>query len=549
MQDATNQATDFGDYLRPLRVRWWLIAIIALVAAIGTYRYYAGKPVIYTATTRLYMQPNQVALPGNTSNGFDPSFIANQAILLRTPAVAAIAAKKIGWRGDPSVLLGYVSAVPEQGTDFMTISGVGTNAVDAARIANAFAQAYIANQTANTAQVIAQAIKGQQRNLAQIPQDAAHQLQREQLASGIAQLQLEQSTPTAPASQVQPAGLGVPSASDPTSHAIYGLILGLVIGIALSYALDALDRRIKRVPDVESAYDAPVLAKVPWAPPHVVNADPREGLPAALAEPFRALRTSLQLRPHASHSSNGNGVGAGHLQTILVASAVPDEGKSTVARNLALAYLEGGHRVVLVDCDLRRPDLTRSLRVDAVPGLPEVLTGVANVSEALQAVEIENDELPLIERVHEPVDEDALVLLGGGGHHEGLKTRRFIVPDPSPSAPQLSVLPSRTPPWNPTAIFGGDGIKDVLRKLRAQFDVVILDSSPLTVVSDAAPLVPLVDGVLLVGRVKKTTVPAVKDLKTMLTRLPHANVLGVVANDVRERSGTYVYSHAHEASA
>jgi Mrp family chromosome partitioning ATPase len=110
-------------------------------------------------------------------------------------------------------------------------------------------------------------------------------------------------------------------------------------------------------------------------------------------------------------------------------------------------------------------------------------------------------------------------------------------------------LPSGAPPWNPAPVFGTSEFESVLATLRADYDAVLIDSAPLTVVSDAAPLLPLVDGVLVVSRVKKSPISAVQELKAMFERVPHVNVVGVVANDVRERNGTYVYSRAYEAKA
>lgn len=545
---------DFAEYLRPLRARWWLIAIIGIVAAVASYRYYAGKPVVYSASTSLYMVGSSNALTGQANSGpTDPTFIPNQAILIKTEAVAAVAAKDLGFRGYPGDLLGSVGAAPVTGTDFMTITGVAPDSLDAVRIANAFATAYISTSEQTDNGVLEQDLKTQQARLAALPNDTAHQDERAEVEGLISQLQLQESLPTVPAKQVQPALVGVPTQSDPTSHAIFALFVGLLIGAGLAFLLDTLDRRLKRVGDIEELYGEPVIAKVPWVAPKVCNASPQAGLQPPLAEAFRGLRTALQLRAveHSRGNGNGNGAANGHvssqLRTILIVSAIPDEGKSTVARNLALAYLEAGNRVAVVDCDMRQPDLTKSFGVEPTPGLPEVLTGDATVSDCLQTVEVANQDLETMIRARRGTRAESMYLVtAGGAPAADFAFRRGAEPSAErPPEPALAVLPSSPPPWNPAAVFEAGGMEDVLGTLRSEFDVIIMDSSPLATVSDAAPLLSLADAVLVVSRIRKSQISAVQELRTVLGRVPHTDVVGVVANDVRDRNGTFVYSRAY----
>ena len=542
MHETKTETAERTDYLRPLRARWWMIVIIALVAAVGTYRYYAGKPVVYVASTDLYMQSNSAAnLLGQAANQSvdDPSFLQNQAILLRTEGVAVEAAKLLGYKGPAGALLGYVTASPLQGADFLVVTASAPNAFDAGRIANAFAQAYIATQETSSRQLALQSVQSLQKQIAALPNDASHANQRQQLLSQVSQLQLYQSAPPAPATQVQPAGLGSPIASNPKSHAIYGLALGLLIGAALAYALDALNRRIKRVEDIEPLYGASVIAKIPSAPRTACSADPAEGLQPPIAEAFRALRAALELR---STGLPDGERGVARLRTIMVTSATMGDGKSTVVRNLAMAYVEAGRRVAVVDCDLRRPDLAASLDLDPDPGLPEVLTGTAMTSDALRHVEVGGDEFAMLTRTR---TSDSAELLSNLQSRDGRDVLTTYRNDRAVGGePGLWVMPSSTPSWNPAAIFAGGRFEAVLQGLRAEHDIVILDTSPLAAVSDAAPLLPLVDGVLLVSRIKHTSTNAVADLKAVLAAVPDTEMIGVVANDVRARNPSYAYPYS-----
>jgi Mrp family chromosome partitioning ATPase/capsular polysaccharide biosynthesis protein len=534
--DDTNSAQQ-PDYLRPLKARWWLIAMIAVVVAAGTYKYYAGKPVFYESSTSLYMQ--QSGGISGTNSALDPNFLANQAVLLRTDGVAVQAARLLHYQGDPAALLGLVSAAPESGTDFLTITATTGDPVDAARVANAFAQAYISTQETNSQQTDAKTVADLQKRLAAIPRDAVHADQRTQLASEIAGVQLLMSAPTAPATQISPAPPGVAITSSAKTHALYGLALGLLIGAVLAYVLDGMNRRVKRVDDLEVLFRAPLLAKIPSAGSKACDADPRQGLKTPLAEAFRGLRSALQLR-------TGTTGGAPDLKTIMVVSAVAGEGKSMVVRQLALAYLEAGNRVVVVDCDLRRPDVARAFKLAPQPGLPEVLVGAVTTEEALQPIDVQSEELAPAAQARQAAHAN-MMLVSGSTEVPNYPPMDFSELEPAPREPQLSVMPAKSPSWNPAAIFATGRFETVLRDLRNDFDVVIIDTPPLGAVSDAASLLPLVDGVLVVSRLKLTPTRAATDLRSMLESVPHTASVGIVANDVHESRGMYGYAQAYHA--
>lgn len=548
--------TDRPNYLTPLKARWWLIAIIALVATVGTYRYYAAKPVSYFASTDLYMVPQSVQSILGQQGQTGTNFLSDQAFLIRTPAIADVAAHDLGYKGDPSALLGVIAVAPISGADVLTISATTANPVDAGRIANAFARAYISTQKASAQRLAAQSVKQLEQALSGMPQGVSHAAQRAQLASQIAQLQLYATSPTAPARQVTEAGPGAPSASNAKSHAIYGLALGVLFGAILAYALDAMSRRVKRLEDIEQLYGAAVVAKVPTASRRICATDPRLGLQSPFDEAFRGLRAALELRSM-TQASDPEPDEFARLRTIMIASAAAGDGKSLVARNLALAYVEAGQRVAIVDCDLRRPELSRIFALDANPGLPDVLTGAAMTTDALRLVEVKGQPLPLLAPAASngrttaakgsPIQPGNVT---GATTFEGDLFAELAVADttlsPQQTHPGLFVLPSSRPSANPAGLFAGGRLEAILHGLRGAFDVVILDTSPLAVVSDAAPLLPVVDGVLLVSRLEHSPTAAVEEMRSMLDAVPSAHIIGVVANDVRQRSGAYAYARGYE---
>ena len=201
------------------------------------------------------------------------------------------------------------------------------------------------------------------------------------------------------------------------------------------------------------------------------------------AEAYRALRTNIQFssldRP---------------LRTILATSTAADEGKSTTIANLAVTVAEAEQRVILVDCDLRRPTL-------------HTLFGVPN-TEGLTS----------------------LMLQENGG---GLLLQQTDVPG-------LMLLPSGPLPPRPPDILGSRRMEAVIARLREQADMVLFDTPPINAVTDAAVLATKVDGVLLVFRAGSTTRDRAREARRLLEKV-NAHIVGVVLTDVRAERDQYRY--------
>lgn len=227
-----------------------------------------------------------------------------------------------------------------------------------------------------------------------------------------------------------------------------GALLGVALGIGLAVLRDHLDNTVKSRGVLEEITDAGLVGSIPLD--KMRRKQPAisfETDSSGISEAFRKLRTNLQFLSVDNPP-----------RVIVVTSSMPAEGKSTTAINIALALAEAEHNVVLVDGDLRRPTLHKYLELAGTVGVSTVLSGRVTLDEALQ------------------------------------KTR-FA---------GLTVLTSGTVPPDPSELLGSQSAKKMLAELRSRYDYVIVDSTPLLAVTDAAILAASADGVLIMTRYGQT---------------------------------------------
>ena len=227
-----------------------------------------------------------------------------------------------------------------------------------------------------------------------------------------------------------------------------GLALGAILGMGLALLRDRLDNTVK---DTETLQDITHVGLVGGIPLDKERRNQAaisfDNDPSAIAEAFRKLRTNLQFLAVDNPP-----------RVIVVTSSMPHEGKTTTAINIALALAEADHNVVLVDGDMRRPMLDKSFDLVGRVGFSTVLSGAASLSDVLQKTKF----------------------------------------------PRLTVLTSGAIPPNPSELLGSQAAQKVLGELRANFDYVIVDSSPLLAVTDAAILAANSDGALIMCRYAQT---------------------------------------------
>jgi polysaccharide biosynthesis transport protein len=257
---------------------------------------------------------------------------------------------------------------------------------------------------------------------------------------------------------------------------LLSLLAGLMVGVLGAFGMAYLDTSVHRADDARAATGLPLLAMVPRMPPSKQNA-----VAAAIGkEAFRALRTNLRF-------------GAEEEPRVLsVTSATPQEGKSTIAVNLATTLAEQGSEPVLViDADLRRPTVHHVFGLPRKPGLTDVLQGTATILEAIRD-----------SRAHS----------------------------------NLHVLPCGSPVTNAAELLGSPRFSRLLGELRTRYGHIVIDTPPVLAVTDGVVVTRVVDGTIVVVRANQTDRAAVENAMDQLRNV-NASLVGVIFNAVEISRG------------
>src|SRR5271165_7107817 len=286
----------------------------------------------------------------------------------------------------------------------------------------------------------------------------------------------------------------------------FAFMLGLTSGVGLAFLLEGLDNTVRTTEQAQMISGLPPLCMIPLGSrtaregansKRLVIATSKEAVElitqvrpqSQMAESYRALRTSLLL----------SNLGA-PPKVIMVTSALPQEGKTTTSINCAVVLAQKGIRVLLIDADLRRPSIHKTLGMGPRSGLSNVLTGSATLEQAI--------------------------------------TRSTILPN-------LNILPAGTPPPNPAELLASTNMRDVLDELRGQYDHIVVDTPPTLSVTDAVVLSPRADAIVLVIRSGQTTKQALRRSRDVLMQV-NAKVSGVLLNAVDLSSPDYYYYYEYQ---
>lgn len=289
-----------------------------------------------------------------------------------------------------------------------------------------------------------------------------------------------------------------PITPNTSRNLMLAVLVGLMGAVGIAFAREFFDRTIKTPEEIREKMRLPVLGvlfkidevkgyeNLATAPEKLYLADPR----SPLSEAFRTIRASIML------SSRDQSI-----RSVLITSCWPGEGKTTVASNLALSLAFGTNRVLLIEADLRRPSIAKNFGIDdSKPGLSNYLMSYSELSEIIHSTDV----------------------------------------------PQLSMLPSGSViPPNPSELLQSEGMNELLKSLKDDFDYIIIDSSPAIGIADSLLISTIVDATVVVA---STGITMRRDISHLVKQISDANArfLGVVVNRVELGRDTYYYDRYYK---
>ncbi len=519
------------DYIRAIKLRKWVVISLALLGLGAALLFTRTKTNFYTATATVVLSPTPVG--SVNTNLVSPNLEKEREIILSNRTATDVV-DQLGLDDEPRALLRNVKVAFRPDSDVLNIDYTNTNAEVASAYANAFAAAYVERREEVARSYYASRIAQTEANI-QALEDRSAQVSTEidrlkrdrldiileitdpieragpltevddQLASLRAErtdllsetrtlgtiLRRDQGTiaSRSPAAQLlrtsEPPEM--PDGLNQSLLKVAGLVFGLIAGVVAAFFLERLDTTAREDTDVALALDTDVVGSIP-----TLGFGNRSGSSAlvmlthggssrvsAAREAFRRLRTSILFL----NSTEG-------VQSILVTSASPAEGKSTISANLSLAFAQSGKNVVLVNADLRRP--TQEERF----GIPKSNVGL---SEYLGG----DDELTAI---------------------------------PVPNVERLWLLPAGSTPANPGELLGSPRFKKLIQNLTEEMDFIIIDTPPILSTADAIAAAGAVDGVVAVVDSRRTETSDLLQVRADLQR-SGARLIGAVLNRRKHRSG------------
>ena len=281
-----------------------------------------------------------------------------------------------------------------------------------------------------------------------------------------------------------------PVKPDKKKNMILALLVGAMLGAGLAFFTEYLDDTVKDGEEARRLLGLPIMATIPfitgdttdqqeYSPSLISHLNPK----ASVTEAFRSLRTSI----HFSAISK-------EKKVILVTSNFPSEGKTTVIANLAVTMTQTGAKVLLIDCDMRRPSLHTLFKQEKVPGLSEILAGDTPIRDVL--------------------------------HDTGI--------------PGLNFIPAGTTPPNPAELIGSQEMQKLLASLKLTYDYILIDAPPYLAVTDAPLLSSSADLMILVLQTERVPGKLAKQTVDMLHAIG-APIAGIVINDKTGQTERYGY--------
>lgn len=404
------------EFLRVLRGRYVLVVSVVVVAMIGAGVTWWLRPPEYTSNLTMYVSAQAT---DSANAAYQGSLLSEQRVssyvrLVGSTKVSGEVIRDLGLAATPEAVAAQISASSPPDSVLLDVAAVGRSPEDAAAIANSVGRVFVT---------------------------LVAELERPSAPGGVPPVVVRVVEPAAVPTTPSSAGLALTLA--------LGLLVGAGVGLALAFASDAMDTSVTSLEELHTAAGVPNLGIIAYdgnvpKRPLTVHDDPL----SPRTEAFRQLRTNLQ------YVDVDN-----PRKVIVVTSALPGEGKTTLVCNLAIAIAAADTRVLVVDADLRRPRLAGLLGLEGSAGLTDVLAGRRPPEQVIQP--------------------------WSGG--------------------PFDVLASGPLPPNPSELLAARQMESLMGDLRDRYDVVLVDSAPLLPVTDTAAMAPGTDGAIMVCRFKKTT--------------------------------------------
>jgi capsular exopolysaccharide synthesis family protein len=443
---------DLRDFLKMIRTRWVIVSVTATLTVLAAVAFTLTQIPRYQASTRLFVSTAAGTSVSDlySGNRLAQDRVVSYAQLIMGETLAQRTIDRLNLNIDASKLATNVTAKVKANTVLIDVTVDDSSPVQARDIANALSDEFVI--MVRELETPAQGSRPDARVVVE---------QRATVPS-------------------------IPVSPKKTRNLAAGVLLGGMLGIGLALLRNVLDNSVKDRETLERTTGLGVAGIIPFDKERRTHpAIPFETDNSPTAEAFRKLRTNLQFLSVDNPP-----------RLIVVTSSTPNEGKSTVAINIALSLAEAENNVLLVDGDMRRPSLARYLDLVGSVGLSTLLSGGASLDDVLQK-------------------------------------SKFA---------QLTVIAAGTAPPNPSELLGSMTAKKLLSELRERFDFVIIDSPPLLAVTDGAILSAETDGALVLVRCGTTKRPQLSQALGVLHDVG-ANVLGSVLNMAPTRGGSAYYYH------
>ena len=508
-----HDVTSLRDHVEIMKRRWRLLAaglVLGIAAGLGLS---AMQSTLYTAEATLLLEPGRTP---TSATVMDPDEVATQANVVASVAVADRVVEDLGLDESPQDLLDSVTVSVIDQTRTVAVAAARPTADEAADVANSFAEEYIAyrvEQAVAGAAAVRAALQNQVATVAAELSTVREELEQEPGESRTALLQAQEQSLVARQADLQtqvtllggsteptPGGEllypaeppGRPSQPRPVSGAALGGLLGLVLGTLMAYARDRFDDGIRDEQRLKSTLGAtPVLGRIP-AEARVTTRPVSLVAPnSAASEAYRSLTTNVRFLS-AGHRPSRKEQG----ELLVVSSSVAGEGKTTLACNIAVTAARVGFRVLLVDADLRDPEVHDRFGIETPVGLSHVLAESGHLQEAVTDV---------------PLGFGSLRIIGAGA----------------------------VPP-NPAELLAGPRASRLWQQLRGAADLVVVDTAPLLGVADTLEIVREADLVLLAVRHRVSRVHQVESSMERIRQVG-GNVSGVVWCALPVKEGVYGY--------